>query len=63
MFTMIFISSIAILVGILGSVLIWGLDAVRSDEIERTAPASVPADPALGTATPRAAVLGTEGQA
>lgn len=45
MFTMIFISSVAILVAILGSAVIWGVDAMRSDEIERAVP--VPADRAL----------------
>lgn len=34
MFTMIFISSVALLVGILGSALIWGFDALRAEEIE-----------------------------
>lgn len=56
MFTMIFISSIAVLVGILGSVLIWGLDAMRSDEIERVVPLPVSTDPALGSATARPAL-------
>ena len=60
MFTMIFISSIAVLVGILGSVLIWGLDAMRSDEIERVVPLPVPADPALGSTAARPVLEGRE---
>lgn len=38
--TMIFISSVAMLVGIVGSFFIWRLDASRADEIEQ-APAPV----------------------
>lgn len=34
MFTMIFISSVALFVGVLGSALIWRFDALRADEIE-----------------------------
>lgn len=37
MFTMILISSVAVFVALLGSALIWGLDALRADEIERAA--------------------------
>ncbi len=39
MFTMILISSAAIFVGIAGCIIIWGLDAMRADEIERPRPA------------------------
>ena len=39
MVTMVLISSTAILVGIIGCLVIWGLDAVRADEIERPKPA------------------------
>ncbi|WP_167288853.1 hypothetical protein [Nocardioides seonyuensis] len=43
MFTMILISSVAVFVALLGSALIWGLDALRADEIERaTLPAVDP---------------------
>lgn len=42
MFTMILISSVAVFVALLGSALIWGLDAVRADEIERAAVPTVP---------------------
>lgn len=63
MFTMILISSVAVLVAILGSVLIWGLDALRSNEIERTAPAPVPVDRTLGTTQGARAAIGPEGTA
>lgn len=46
MYTMIFISSVAMLVGIVGSFFIWRLDASRADEIEH---AHAPVNP-----TPRA---------
>ena len=39
MITMILISSVAMLVGIVGSIFIWRFDALRADEIEH-APAS-----------------------
>ena len=46
--TMIFISSVAMLVGIVGSFFIWRLDASRAQEIEhereRVAPAALPVD-------------------
>ena len=53
MVTMVLISSTAILVGIIGCLVIWGLDALRADEINRPKPAlvvapvlpSAPADP------------------
>lgn len=47
MTTMIVISSAAVLVALLGSVLIWGWDALRADEIEHATvpPANEP--PAL----------------
>ena len=53
MFTMILISSVAVLVALLGSALIWGLDAVRADEIERAVPTS-PSDAAPSRALPTA---------
>lgn len=37
MITMIVISSVAVLVAVLGSALIWGWDALRADEIEHAA--------------------------
>jgi ABC-type Mn2+/Zn2+ transport system permease subunit len=43
MTTMILISSVAMLVGIVGSFLIWRFDALRADEIEHTV---VPTDAA-----------------
>jgi ABC-type Mn2+/Zn2+ transport system permease subunit len=46
MTTMILISSVAMLVGIVGSFLIWRFDALRADEIEHAvvpvAPAALP---------------------
>ena len=50
MFTMILISSVAIFVGIVGCIIIWGLDAMRADEIERPrpAPATTRALPGVG---------------
>ena len=42
MITMIIISSGALLVGIIGSIAIWGMDAVRANEIEET---PVPVEP------------------
>ena len=55
MVTMVLISSTAVLVGIIGCLVIWGLDATRADEIERPKPAlaTVPALPAVA-ADPRA---------
>jgi hypothetical protein len=47
MVTMILISSVAILVGLVGSAVIWGLDVMRADEIEHAATAPVPVRPAL----------------
>ena len=48
MVTMILISTTALLVGIVGCIVIWGLDARRADDIERprVAPAVVPVLPA-----------------
>ena len=45
MLTMIFISSVAIFVGIVGCIVIWGMDAMRADEIAmpKAAPAEVAA--------------------
>ena len=43
MITMILISSVAMLVGIVGSFVIWRFDALRAEEIEH---ARVPVDPA-----------------
>lgn len=56
MITMIVISSVALFVGIAGSVLIWGFDALRANEIVH---AQVVADPAAlpqGEAKARAAI-------
>lgn len=39
MTTMIFISSVAMLVGIVGSFVIWRMDASRAEEIEHETPA------------------------
>lgn len=47
MVTMILISSVAILVGLVGSAVIWGLDVMRADEIEHAAAKPVPIRPAL----------------
>lgn len=49
--TMILISSVAILVGLVGSAVIWGLDVLRADEIEHAAAAPVAARPALDQRT------------
>ena len=38
MFTVILISTVAIVVAIVGCAVIWRLDAARADEVERTAP-------------------------
>lgn len=46
MFVMILISSTAVLVGIVGSIVIWGMDAHRAEEIEHPRDAT-PARPAL----------------
>ncbi len=43
--SMIFISTMAIIVAIVGCAVIWRLDAQRADEIER--PAAAPVPPAL----------------
>ena len=45
MTTMIFISSVAMLVGIVGSFVIWRMDASRAEEIEH----EVPVRPANGS--------------
>lgn len=52
MSTMIFISSVAMLVGIVGSFVIWRMDASRAEEIEHTTPAT-PTGGALEAGTPR----------
>ena len=40
--TMILISSVAILVAIIGCVVIWRMDAARADEVEHRTPQIVP---------------------
>ncbi|MCY7400141.1 MAG: hypothetical protein LH477_04130 [Nocardioides sp.] len=46
--TMILISTVAIIVALVGSAVIWRLDIARADEIERpTAPAPKAASPAI----------------
>lgn len=52
MFTMILISSVAIFVGIFGCAFIWGLDALRADEIQRPRSADPAVRPALSGTTP-----------
>lgn len=52
MTTMIFISSVAMLVGIVGSFVIWRMDALRADEIEHETPVRA-ANGSLGAGTPR----------
>ena len=42
MFTVILISTVAILVAIVGCAVIWRLDAARADEVERTPPPPPP---------------------
>lgn len=54
MTVMILISSTAILVGIVGCLVIWGLDAVRADEIERPKPALVVVPVLPAAAAPQA---------
>lgn len=55
MLTMILISSGALLVGIIGSITIWGMDAVRANEIEETpAPVEPEALPPAATESPKA---------
>ncbi len=46
MFTVILISTVAILVAIVGCAVIWRLDAARADEVERTPPPPVRPTPA-----------------
>jgi hypothetical protein len=52
MTTMIFISSVAMLVGIVGSFVIWRMDASRAEEIEHETPVP-PTSGSLGAAAPR----------
>ena len=52
MTTMIFISTVAMLVGIVGSFVIWRMDASRAEEIEHETPVR-PTGGSLETGTPR----------
>ena len=55
MVTMVLISSTAILVGIIGCLVIWGLDALRADEIDNPKPATSGARSlSAGSGDPRA---------
>ncbi|QIK74345.1 hypothetical protein [Nocardioides piscis] len=51
MITMIVISSVALFVGVAGSILIWGFDALRANEIEQTLVVADPAALTQGSAT------------
>lgn len=56
MTTMILISSVAMLVGIVGSFLIWRFDALRADEIEHTVVPATPSALSKGAAEPPKAI-------
>ncbi|WP_110183037.1 hypothetical protein [Nocardioides solisilvae] len=57
MITMVLISSVAMLVGIVGSVVIWRFDAMRAEEIAHT-PAIIPLPLRQVSASAPAAAIG-----